>query len=406
MDLEDTREEAEYRARARAFLDANARKRDRTTPPGRYGGVDEEALKAARDWQAQKAAAGFAGIRWPEAWGGQGGSAIEEIIYAQEESKYTVPRGVYEIGLGMCLPTMMAYATHEQLERYTGPALRGEEIWCQLFSEPSAGSDLAGLRTRAVRDGDEWVINGQKIWTSGAHLSDYGILLTRTDPSVPKHKGLTMFFIDMHAPGVEVRPIHQMSGASHFNEVFFTDLRVKDEQRLGAVGDGWKVALTTLMNERLAVGDEPRPDIEDFIAFAESYEMNGAPAIKDPVIRDRIADIYARSAGVKNARFRSITALSRGETPGPEASIGRLVNAMKQQEIARLALEMMGAAGAVSDPSVAPALGSFQQSLLSSPGQRIAGGTSEILRNIIAERVLGLPGDVRVDKDKAFQDMA
>ncbi|MDF1856585.1 acyl-CoA dehydrogenase family protein [Pseudooceanicola sp.] len=406
MDLEDTKVEAEYRARARAFLEANCEPRSGKITPAEPYQPGTPAMQAAKAWQAKKAEAGFAGIRWPEKWGGQGGGAIQEVIYAQEESRFnTPPRGVYEIGLGMCLPTMIAYATDEQLERYTGPALRGEEIWCQLFSEPAAGSDLAGLRTRAVRDGDDWVINGQKIWTSGAHFCDFAILVTRTDPSVPKHKGLTMFFIDMHDPAVEVRPIHQMSGASNFNEVFFTDLRVPDSQRLGAVGDGWRVALTTLMNERLAVGDEPRPDIEDLIAFVSDFPLNGKPAIEDPVVRDKVADWYARSQGVKNARFRAITALSRGETPGPGASIGRLVNAIKQQEMARFALELMGAGGIVSDPAMAPAQGAFQQSLLSSPGQRIAGGTSEILRNIIAERVLGLPGDVRVDKDVAFQDI-
>ena len=405
MDLEDTPQEAEFRARARAFLDANAEPRKTAAAGDRTFEPNSPALERARAWQAKKAEAGFAGIRWPEEWGGQGGSAIQEVIWTQEESRYAVPRGVYEIGLGMCIPTMMAYASDDQLERYTGPALRGEEIWCQLFSEPASGSDLAGLRTRAVRDGDEWVINGQKIWTSGAHLSDYGILLTRTDPTVPKHKGLTMFFIEMHAPGVEVRPIHQMSGASHFNEVFFTDLRVSDAQRLGEVGEGWKVALTTLMNERLAVGDEPRPDIEDVMAYMQEAQLNGSRAIDDPVVRDRLADWYARSQGVRNARFRAISALSRGETPGPESSIGRLVNAGKQQEMARFAMEVMGQAGVVSDPEVADKAAAFQHALLSSPGQRIAGGTSEILRNIIAERVLGLPGDVRVDKDAAFQDV-
>ncbi|OWU83737.1 acyl-CoA dehydrogenase [Oceanicola sp. 22II-s10i] len=405
MDLEDTKEEADYRASVRAFLDANAEPRSRSAAPARFYQVNEDRLKIAKAWQAKKAAAGFAGIRWPTEWGGQGLSAIHDVIYQQEEGKYAVPKGVFEIGLGMCIPTMMAFASKEQLERYTGPALRGEEIWCQLFSEPHGGSDLAGLRTRAVKDGDDWVINGQKIWTSGAHLSDYGILVTRTDPNVPKHKGLTMFFIDMHAPGVEVRPIHQMSGASHFNEVFFTDLRIPDAQRLGEVGDGWKVALTTLMNERLAVGDEPRPDIDDLFAFAQKFERNGKPAIKDPVVRDRIADWYAKSKGIEATRYRTFTRLSRGATPGPEASIGRVVNAMKQQEMARFALEMMGAGGMVSDPSVSQNGGEFQLSLLSSPGARIAGGTSEILRNIIAERVLGLPGDVRVDKDMAFKDV-
>lgn len=405
MDLCDTPHEAEIRARARAFLNANARpRRGDSRPPGPPADVAAH-VAAAKEWQARKAAAGFAGIRWPREWGGQGGSAIEEVIWQQEEQTFDVPRGVFDIGLGMCIPTLMAYATTDQLKRHTGPTLRGEEIWCQMFSEPDAGSDLAGLRTRAVRDGDDWVIDGQKIWTSGAHYSDFGILLTRTDPTQPKHKGLTMFFVDMKSPGIEVRPIHQMSGGAHFNEVFFTGLRVPDSQRLGQPGDGWKVALTTLMNERLAVGDESRPDINDLIAFARSWQRaDGSRPIDDAAARHRIADWYARSQGVRNTRFRAITALSRGQTPGPEASIGRLVNAIKQQEMARFAVEQMGAAGMLTGPDGILG-GVFQQSLLTSPAGRIAGGTSEILRNIIAERVLGLPADIRVDKDMAFQDI-
>jgi alkylation response protein AidB-like acyl-CoA dehydrogenase len=316
-----------------------------------------------------------------------------------------VPRGLFEIGLGMCIPTMMAYAKPEQLDRYVRPALRGEEVWCQLFSEPAGGSDLAALRTRAERDGDDWVINGQKIWTSGAHLSDFGIIVVRTDPNVPKHEGLTFFFLDMKSRGIEVRPIHQMSGASHFNEVFFTDVRVPDTQRLGAVGQGWRVSLTTLMNERLAVGEVHRPDVEDLVELSRSLMLDGTAAIRNGAVRERIAEWYARTQGLKFTRFRTMTALSRGQTPGPENSIHKLVNAGKLQDIASYGMDLMGMAGLVMDDDLAESYAMFQQALLSSPSARIAGGSDEILRNIIAERVLGLPADIRVDKDRPFNQV-
>ena len=204
----------------------------------------------------------------------------------------------------------------EQLERFVRPALRGEEVWCQLFSEPAGGSDLAALRTRAERDGDDWIINGQKIWTSGAHLSDFGIIVVRTDPNVPKHEGLTFFFLDMKSPGIEIRPIHQMSGASHFNEVFFTDVRVPDAQRLGAVGQGWKVSLTTLMNERLAVGEVHRPDVEDLVELARSLVVDGAPAIRNAAVRERIAEWYARTQGLTFTRFRTHDGVVAGSDTG------------------------------------------------------------------------------------------
>ena len=397
MDLDDTASEAAFRAEARAFLEANA------PPRQREGKADR--LAAAKRWQATKAAAGFAGITWPREWGGRGGTPIEQVIYNQEEEAFAAPKGVFEIGLGMCLPTMIAYAAPEQLERHVGPALRGEEVWCQMFSEPAGGSDLAGLRTRAERDGEDWVINGQKVWTSGAHFSDWGIVVTRTDPGVPKHAGLTMFFIDMRSPGIEVRPIHQMSGQSNFNEVFFTDVRVPDAQRLGAVGQGWKVALTTLMNERLAVGEAPKPDVEEVVALCRETPLNGRRALDDPAVRDRIAQWYCQARGVKFGRYRMMTALSRGQQPGPEASVSRIVNATKLAEIAAFALDLMGEAGMVTDPALMPQAELFQQALMAAPGQRIAGGTSEILRNIIAERVLGLPPEIRTDKDLPFNQL-
>ena len=406
MDFNDTPDEAAFRGEVRRFLEAEApTKRAGGPVPSRRLLADPDwgdAVKRAKQWQAKKADAGFAAITWPKQWGGREGSPIQQIIYNQEEAHYIVPKGVFEIGLGMCIPTLMAHGTPAQLERYVRPALRGEEIWCQLFSEPSAGSDLAGLRTRAERDGEEWIINGQKIWTSGAHFADLGILITRTNPDVPKHRGLTMFFIDMRSPGIEVRRIRQISGTSNFNEVFFTDTRVPDHQRLGEVGAGWKVALTTLMNERLAVGDAPGPDFDDIFALARTLLIDGTPAIRDSAVRDKLADWYVKTQGLAYTKFRTMTALSRGQVPGPEASITKLVSATKLQEIATYAIDLIGQSGAVMDPQLAPMDALFQEALLYAPALRIAGGSDEILRNIIAERVLGLPGDVRVDKDAPF----
>jgi alkylation response protein AidB-like acyl-CoA dehydrogenase len=409
MDFNDTPEEAAFRAEVRRFLDANARRKGatETTHRGRYipDANMAESLTRAKAWQAQKADAGFAAITWPKQWGGRGGSPIEQVIYNQEEANYAVPRGVFEIGLGMCIPTMMTYGAPAQLERYVRPALRGEEVWCQLFSEPSGGSDLAALRTRAVRDGDDWIVNGQKIWTSGAHFADFGIIVTRTDPDVPKHQGLTFFFLDMKSPGIEVRRIKQISGTSNFNEVFFTDVRVPDGQRLGKVGDGWKVSLTTLMNERLAVGDAPGPDFDDIFALARTLELDDGPAIRNPAVREKLAEWYVKTVGLKYTKFRTMTALSRGQTPGPEASITKLVSASKLQDIASYGIDLMGMAGGVMDAEVAPVEAWFQEALLYAPGMRIAGGSDEILRNIIAERVLGMPGDIRVDKDVPFREL-
>jgi alkylation response protein AidB-like acyl-CoA dehydrogenase len=406
MDFNDTADEAAFRDEVRRFLNAEAPSKRAGAPvPSRrlLGEPDwRAAVTRAKQWQAKKADAGFAVITWPKQWGGREGSPIQQIIYNQEEAHYIVPKGVFEIGLGMCIPTLMAYGTPAQLERYVRPALRGEEIWCQLFSEPSAGSDLAGLRTRAERDGEEWIINGQKIWTSGAHFADLGIIITRTNPDVPKHRGLTMFFIDMRSPGIEVRRIKQISGTSNFNEVFFTDTRVPDHQRLGEVGGGWKVALTTLMNERLAVGDAPGPDFDDIFALARTFTIDGTPAIRDSAVRDKLADWYVKTQGLTYTKFRTMTALSRGQVPGPEASITKLVSATKLQEIAAYAIDLIGSSGAVMDPQLAPMEALFQEALLYAPALRIAGGSDEILRNIIAERVLGLPGDVRVDKDAPF----
>jgi alkylation response protein AidB-like acyl-CoA dehydrogenase len=399
MDFNDTPEEAAFRSQARAWLEANA-PRERASGRG-----DAEHMAAAKAWQAKKAAAGYAQITWPKEWGGGGGTPMQSIIFGQEEAKYGQNYGYFQIGLGMCVPTVMAFAGDETKQRFVGPAVRGEEIWCQLFSEPSGGSDVAAARTRAVRDGDDWVINGQKVWTSGAHYSDFGIVLVRTNPDAPKHKGLTMFWLDMKSPGIEVRPIHQMSGGRDFNEVYFTDVRVKDSQRLGPVDDGWKVSLVTLMNERLAVGGGAGVDYSVIMTMARDLHTEKGPAMADQAFREKLADWFVQSEGLKNTRLRTITALSRGQTPGPESSIGKIIAANQLQDLANSAVEMEDQYGVIDDHALAPLNAAFQSSLLSSAGLRIAGGTDEILKNIIAERVLGLPGDIRVDKDVAFKDM-
>jgi alkylation response protein AidB-like acyl-CoA dehydrogenase len=400
MDFSDSPEEAAYRAKARAWLEANA-----PAEGFSFGRESAGDLARARAWQAKKAAAGYAAITWPKEWGGPGGTPMQSVIFAQEEGKYGPPAPFFIVGLGMCVPTVMAFADDETKKRFVGPALRGEEIWCQLFSEPSGGSDVAAARTRAVRDGDDWVVNGQKIWTSGAQNSDYGILLVRTDVDVPKHKGMTMFWIDMKSPGVEVRPIHQMSGESGFNEVFFTDVRIPDSQRLGPVGDGWKVSLVTLMNERLSIGGIRGLGYSEFLGLAREVTIDGESALANNAFREKIAEWYVQIEGMNHTRMRAMTALSRGQTPGPENSIGKVIAASRSQEMAREAVEMLDQFGIISDPAIAPLRAAFQAQVLASPGGRIAGGTDEILRNVIAERVLGLPGDIRVDKDVAFKDM-
>ncbi len=405
MDFSDTPEEARFRAEARAFLEKNAERRKPGEVLGYRRGQDAPgALAEAKDFQRRKAEAGFAGIAWPKEWGGRGGSIIEQVIYSEEERRYRVNPWFFAISLGIVIPTICTSGTPEQRERFVRPALRGDEIWCQLFSEPAGGSDLAALRTRAERDGDAWVVNGQKVWTSGAHYAQYGALVARTDPNVAKHKGLTYFWLDMKTPGIEIRPIRQISGASHFNEVFFRDVRIPDSQRIGAVGAGWNVAITTLMNERHITHDSPGPDVAELLQVARSVETANGPALDDPAVQQRIAEFYVRSQGMKFTKFRTMTSLSRGETPGPQSSIGKLVTASKLQDITSFGLDLLGMSGSL-DGKDTPLEGLFEEALLYSPALRIAGGTDEILRNIIAERVLGLPSDVRVDKDVAFKDV-
>ena len=410
MNFDDTPQEAEFRKLARDWVAAN-RPDDHMRDLAAAEEIKDRdqrtaaLVKASKTWQKKKADAGFACLTWPKEYGGRSATPIQRVIWDQEEGKYGALSAPFQIGQGMCGPTVMAYATEEQKRRYLPPLASGEEVWCQLFSEPAGGSDLAGLRTKAEKDGDDWVINGQKIWTTGAHFCDYGILITRTDPTLPKHKGLTMFFLDMKSPGVEVRPIKQASGHSGFNEVYFTNVRIPDSQRLGKVNDGWNVSLTTLMNERFSIGARLATGVPEFFDFASGVKLaDGTPAIDDKAVRENLATWAARANGLKYTAYRAISSLSRGERPGPENSIGKLVAAPMMQDIAMYALELQGQMGAVARDDASPA-GKLYQMLYGAIGMRIAGGTDEVMRNIIAERVLGLPGDIRVDKDAPFNQI-
>ena len=398
MDFNDTPEEARFREEASAWLAKNAPSDDafRALSP----------LEQAKVWQKRKYDAGWACIGWAPEFGGRGASAIEEVIWRQEESQYDLPANFFLIGQGMIGPTLMAWASDQDKARLLPPLASGEEVWCQLFSEPAGGSDLAALRTRAERDGDDWVINGQKIWTSGAHYSDYGVIVVRTDPTVPKHKGLSYFYVDMKAPGVEIKPIKQLTGDSDFNEVYFTDVRVSDSQRLGEIGQGWQVSLTTLMNERAAIGGSfGQMDVSLAMSVAAEVEIDGRPALEDAAVRARIADWYVQEAGLKYTGYRSLTALSRGALPGPENSIGKLVGAPKMQAMSSYLMDLLDASGAIADEALAAKAGIIQRAYMGAPGLRIAGGTDEIMANMIAERVLGLPQEPRLDKGIPFNEV-
>jgi alkylation response protein AidB-like acyl-CoA dehydrogenase len=398
MDFNDTPEEARFREEAATWLAENAPNDDafRALTP----------LQQAKQWQKQKYDSGWACIGWAPEFGGRGASPIEEVIWRQEESQYDLPANFFLIGQGMIAPTLMAWARDEDKARYLPPLASGEEVWCQLFSEPAGGSDLAALRTRAERDGDEWVINGQKIWTSGAHFSDYGVIVVRTDPTVPKHKGLSYFYVDMKAPGVEVKPIKQLTGDSDFNEVYFNDVRVSDQQRLGEIGQGWQVSLTTLMNERAAIGGGfGQMDVALAMAVAQKVEIDGRPALEDASVRARLANWYVQESGLRYTGYRSLTALSRGALPGPENSIGKLVGAPKMQAMSSYLMDLLEASGAITDESLATEAGIIQRAYMGAPGLRIAGGTDEIMANIIGERVLGLPQEPRLDKGIPFNEV-
>jgi len=393
--------EADFRAEAKVFLDANAERRTEEKfewgkGSDQVGLLDEKTpeqeaaeIAAAKAWKAKEFDAGFGWIMGPEEYGGRGLSGDHGRAYREVASGYSVPsQTIFGIGLGMVAPTILAHAIPEVRERYLRPLYRGDLVACQLFSEPVAGSDLAGIQTRAVRDGDEWLVTGQKVWTSGAHYSDIGEIITRTDPDKPKHKGLTMFLVDMKAPGVEVRPLRQMTGGASFNEVFFEEVRVPDSHRLGDIEQGWTVALTTLMNERAAIGGGSGgvPSL-NFNRFKEIAHHLGCD--EDPVIRQRLADIYARLTVARYTHLRAMAKMQAGQLPGPEMSIAKLALTQNMSVIAQTLGEMLGPR-MIADSGE---WGTFAWSefLLGIPGMRVAGGTDEIMRNIVGERVLGLP---------------
>jgi alkylation response protein AidB-like acyl-CoA dehydrogenase len=357
--------------------------------------------------------AGLAWVHYPAGLGGQGLSRSLQQVVDEEFAAAGAPGNRPErngIGLGMAAPTILAFGSTEQKERWLRPLWTGEEIWCQLFSEPGAGSDLAGLATRAVRDGDDWVVNGQKVWTSSAHISSRALLVTRTDPAVPKHQGMTYFAVDMHAPGVEVRPLRQITGEAEFNEVFLTDVRIPDADRIGEVGQGWQVSTATLMNERVSIGGGAAPREGGMIGQA-ARTWREHPELRTPGLHDRVLRLWTESEVARLAGIRLRQQLAAGQ-PGPEGSAAKLVFARLNQDITEFEVELAGADGlryadwSLRRPETTNFFGRESgYRFLRSKGNSIEGGTSEILRNIIAERVLGLPTEVRVDKDVPWKDL-
>ena len=396
----------EFTAEAREFLSLHASARggkafawgsgDDVIPFFDDEKADEHAaIEAAKSWAQRRFDAGFGWITGPEEYGGRALPPAYELQYRLLESQYDLPdTGHLELGWGMVGPTVLAHGPQHMKDAILRPLYRGEFVACQLFSEPEAGSDLAGVRTTAVADGDEWLVNGQKVWTSDAHHSKWGLLLTRTNPGVPKHKGLTMFLVDMHAPGVEVRPLRQMTGGAHFNEVFFEDTRVPDSARVGAVDGGWRVALTTLMNERGSVGAGPPAtmaalDTQRLVGLVRHLGLEG-----DPLARQGLAQMH-----IQFAVGRAVAALARekaleGEEPGPEGSVLKLLLSKNLNDVASWATDLLGPA-ATADTGE---WGTFAWSdfLLGTPAMRILGGTEEIMKNILGERVLGLPKEPAV----------
>jgi alkylation response protein AidB-like acyl-CoA dehydrogenase len=398
VDFDDSPQEAAFRAEVRHWMAANAP----TRAPGElrtshsFYDFDEIFVTEGKAWQRRLYDGGWAGITWPTAYGGRGGTVTEAMIFREEEGRVDVAAGLFGVGIGMAGPTIIGHGTDEQRERYLPAMLRGDEVWCQLFSEPGAGSDLASLTTRAERDGDEWVVNGQKVWTSGAHRSDMGILLARTDPDQPKHRGITFFLLDMRTPGVEVRPLRQMTGGATFNEVFFTDVRVPAANVVGEVNDGWRVTMTTLANERSASGGVST--FPQVLRLAKEYGV-----VADPLMRQRLAECYIRHEITRYLGFRIQTALSKGMS-APETSVAKLLFALVTKETVELTLSIEGPHAMLGGDG-APDGGYWQQQFLSAPSLRIAAGSDEVQRNIIGERVLGLPGDVRSDKNVPFRDL-
>lgn len=391
MDLRWSPEEEEFRQEIRAYLEANA-------PKGLSD--DEDTVEERRAWQAKLAEDRWVGIHWPGEYGGRGASLIQTVIYNEEYTKARAPTIPNALGVSLLGPTLMVYGTDTQKERFLRKVLSAEEMWCQGFSEPNSGSDLASLKTRAQEDGDEYVVNGQKIWTSYAKFGDWIFTLVRTDPSAPKHEGISFLLIDMKSPGVEVRPLREMTGSTLFAEVFFTDVRVPKENLVGAPGDGWKIAMTTLTFERgaggLAVSVRLRRILEDFIEDSKKIRRNGWSAFEDPVARSKIGKHLVDLEVYRYTTLRSISSQAAGEPAGPEASINKVYWSEWHQRFMEDVMQIIGTparvlSGAASEVDTRKWLREF----LDSRAETIYAGTSEIQRNIISERVLGLPREAR-----------
>ncbi|MEU7744544.1 acyl-CoA dehydrogenase family protein [Nonomuraea sp. NPDC049158] len=378
----------EYRHAARAWLLENA-------PAG--DSPEADPVARAKDFMARLYDAGYSGITWPARWGGQGLTQAEERAFAAAARDFTLPTYVFSIGLGMTGPTLVDRGTDEQRERFIRPLLRGEEVWCQLFSEPGAGSDVASLQTRAVRDGDDWIVNGQKVWTSVAHHADWGLLLARTDVEVPKHKGLTMFVVDMRHPGVTIRPLKDMTGRANFNEIFFDDVPIPDAHRVGEVNDGWSVAVTTLLHERLSISagvgmGQGKDDPTSLAALRQVVDTT------DPLVRDELVELHIRSRALALFNQRLSQETKAGIFPGARGSAAKLLLAELYLFQADLATRLVGPEAVVGGHPLA-------QAISMAPGMSLGGGTNEIMRNIIGDRVLNLPPEPRVDKTVPFKDL-
>ena len=364
--------------------------------------AEMEVLRKAKEWQATRFDNGFGWITGPTQYGGAGLTPAHERAYNAVERDYRTPSlGVFQIGLGMVAPTILAHATERAKDLYLRGMWRSDIVGCQLFSEPGAGSDLASLQTKAERDGDEWVITGQKVWTSGAQFSDIGEIICRTDVSLPKHKGLTGFIVDMHAPGVEIRPLRQMTGGASFNEVFFNEVRVPDDHRLGDVNNGWNVALTTLMNERASIGTMGGGETSMWtrlLAMIRHYGMDS-----DPIVREMLADLYINTKIQGYTGQRAMDKIRAGQTPGPEMSIGKMALVDNQKRMNDLVSHVLGAK--LQADTGEWGTYAWSQLLLGAPGMRIAGGSDEVMSNIVSERVLGLPKDAGIDSKSAFKDL-
>ncbi len=397
MDLDDTPEQAAHRARVRAWLEEH--KAEAPVLRGPDALTDEDAIVAARRaWQGKLAEAGLAGVTWPKEYGGQGLGPIEQVICNQEIARAGVPGILDAIGVGMLGPTLIAHGSDEQKARHLGPMLHGDEVWCQLFSEPAAGSDLAAVQARArLQEDGSWRLSGQKVWTTNAQFSAYGLLLARTDVDAHKHKGLTMFVVPMDAPGVTVRGLRQISGEAEFNEVFFDDVALDADAVVGGVGNGWGTALTTLMFERVTIGLGGEGLGFNSHRFAQAL-AGDEHARRDPEVRQRLGGLAAEMLAVRFTGYRTLTALQRGQIPGPEAGLAKVTIVNGAIAAGELIADVVGPDALAEDSEWA-----YMISFL--PGLKSAGGTEEILRNTIGERVLGLPPEPRLDKGIPFSEL-